>query len=72
MWLVYNPKTGLYWTNEHGWVGDIHSADIYDDEEKLEYDLPIDGTWISEPPKHKQDLSDGHMNDVRFGDSPDY
>jgi hypothetical protein len=45
--VIWNPKNGLYWSNEMGWV-DIYDADTFEEHERLSSRLPIDGVWVLE------------------------
>jgi hypothetical protein len=38
----------LYWRNDQGWI-ELSSADVYTEDEKNKYNLPIDGEWVQLP-----------------------
>jgi len=47
-WVIRNRiETNLYWNNDVGWC-ELVSADRFDQEEKDELRLPIDGIWMTE------------------------
>lgn len=44
-WLVFNPETRLFWSNEFGWTTE-DNCDSFDHDEKDNFNLPVDGIWI--------------------------
>ncbi len=46
MHVIVYKRTGLWWSNETGWVGDLPSATRFNDEEHESFNLPIGGRWV--------------------------
>lgn len=42
--VIQNTKTGLLFNCTMGWV-DSQNMDVFSDDEKREYSLPIEGAW---------------------------
>ena len=45
MYIIWNPLEG-FWSNNFGWVENIDDADIFSEEEKNTFNLPIGGRWV--------------------------
>lgn len=43
-WIIVGPSE-LLWSNDLGWVDRLIDADIFTDEDKAEYALPMYGYW---------------------------
>lgn len=44
-WVILN-QDGYGWTNESGWCEAQY--DVFTDEERASFSLPIDGEWVRE------------------------
>lgn len=42
--IVNQNEPDLYWNNDIGW-GSRDTVDVFDHEERMEFDLPIEGEW---------------------------
>ncbi len=59
-WIIKNAN-GECWSNEHGWVQHSSDADVFEGEDKLFAQLPIDGKWVEldETPQTIMEASNG-------------
>jgi len=44
-WVIVDPDSGLWWSNENGWV-DQDSATRFTTQERYAYRLPLEGCWL--------------------------
>lgn len=45
MFIVHNPRTNMYWSNELGWVNMRQKAEVFTPKEQNDFSLPSDGIW---------------------------